>query len=114
MPRKRKDTFFSDMARDAVNRTLVAMSKAGEVEINFGDFPQFQVYPCKDPSLGDISCDLACVLTPRQPVEVKRAMADRVIGHLKQAWANCPFSEITQSHQGVIHFRIPQQATKRG
>ena len=112
MARKRKDTFFYDMIKNAMLKIVVSMSKEGMLpSVKMGNFPEFQVYPSRDLLLGDLSCDLACVLGGTIPN--KQEMAAEIMKRLESAWAVSPFSEIQQSGPGFIHFRIPAGAVKR-
>lgn len=111
MARKRKDTFFYDMARDAVLKILVGLSKEGLTpDIGPGNFPAFQVYPSRVEGY-DLSCDLAPMLA--KTMQEKQEMAALIIKRLGNAWANSPFTEIAQTGPGFIHFKIPASATKR-
>lgn len=105
--RKRKDTFFQDMARDGLLKVLRQMSQAGEVED-----PQnavlFQVYPSKDPVRGDLCCDLPCVMGGDRLDNAKRCC--ELLG---EVWAINPFQHITHTPQGFLYFKIPDTATKR-
>lgn len=112
MARKQKDTFFQDMAGAGLRKALISLSQAGELpQVTPDNFPQFQVYACRDESLGDLTCDLACKLGNTR--QEKQEVAATLIGMLGDSWAVNPFSGICQSGPGFIHFRIPAGATKR-
>jgi len=113
MARKQKDTFFHDMATRGMTQALISMSKAGALpQVKLGSFPEFKVYACKDASLGDLTCDLACVLG--NTVQEKQDLAGQLIVQLEKQWVNSPFSAFVQGGPGFIHFRIPAGASKRG
>lgn len=107
MARKKKDTWFQELATQGANRALIKLSQAGKLpEVKPGNFPAFQVYACKDSSVGNLTCDVACVVG--KTMAEKQTMAETIVQILNEMWANNPFKAIHTTGNGFIHFQLPE------
>jgi len=103
MARKRKTSFFKDIANHALLQVLVSMSRDGLVQLQYGEFPAFQLYPSKDASLGELQTDLPCMLG--KTMAEKASMSTEVVDRLNKVWVNSPFGSI-QSRGGFVYFKL--------